>query len=536
METQKNKKPTYCKDVVFENDTFILKKICFWPYSSIWRDAETGLLKVLLSGSAFNVGGISTIAFEDGKRAIENDFWYLGNFKEGLIKVGVKENGYGFLNKNMQLIVPPKYNWASNFQNSFSVVAFFDKVAQKETYHFVDTLGNEFNFEKEYNTICDNCEGLFRVSNLKAAGIKENYVSLAYFSDYDEYAGYWGYTDTNGKEIIKPQYIYALDFENGLALVCKGKWIKDKKWNNKYNKDRYWTEEELWGMIDKTGKEVVPCKFDEIKYFFTLNGEKDNRCLQAHYGGWNEGKWGIINYSGEWIIEPIFGDLYYDITDDGCFEFSNDDKWDDPDNVPIGIYNINEKRILFEPQFTNIDFLSDGTFKVEIYSEELGRTIEQIIDQNGNPLFNSSYTYLFAYGNCFETMIRDDNGHQIYGLIDKNGNEILPCKYEISYNGIWNDKKEIVFQKDGKYGLMTYDGAILIDPEYSVIRNHQNKLFIEAKKGGKEFTIDDGKYGLLTYAGQTIIPFDYSSISIEDNTIIARCEEGTTIYKLEMIL
>lgn len=113
------------------------------------------------------------------------------------------------------------------------------------------------------------------------ATLKLRIMDLAYHSDYERIAGIWGFVNESGKEVIAPQYIYAYDFEDGLAIVAKGKWTRDKKWDNKYNQGRYWTEEELWGAIDKEGKEVIPCVFDEIVCFYDCTD-----VFMAHYGGW----------------------------------------------------------------------------------------------------------------------------------------------------------------------------------------------------------------------------------------------------------
>ena len=46
-------------------------------------------------------------------------------------------------------------------------------------------------------------------------------------------------------------------------------------------------------IIDKTGKEVIPCVFDEIKEF----GDTTD-IFVVHSGGWKNGKWGIIDKDG----------------------------------------------------------------------------------------------------------------------------------------------------------------------------------------------------------------------------------------------
>jgi hypothetical protein len=157
----------------------------------------------------------------------------------------------------MNFITPLKYNCANKFHNGFSVVSIWDKENKKETWLFIDKNGKENRFEKEYAEVCNNSEDMFRVSTLKLDD-----WSLAYHSDYRFNASLWGYADINGK-IIKPQYIFAFDFdEKGLALVCKGEW----EWTNEdgatipgeKRNGGYWSDEQLWGMIDKTSKEVIP--------------------------------------------------------------------------------------------------------------------------------------------------------------------------------------------------------------------------------------------------------------------------------------
>ncbi|MDR3271853.1 MAG: WG repeat-containing protein [Flavobacteriaceae bacterium] len=516
----KQEHPIIYDDLIFKNDMFCVTKICFWKDCSLWKDRETGLLKVLLSGNSFNYKGISTLALPNGERATNQEFWYLDDSSEELFKVGVEGKGYGFIDKNMRMVVSPKYNRAQAFHNGFAVVSVLNSDNANETYLLIDKNGKEYQIDKNYNFIGENSKGLYRVSDLRSIGITNNYINLAYFSDYENDTGFWGYIDTSGKEIIKPQYIFALDFEKELAIVCKGKWVKNEE-------GKYYSENEQWGMIDKTGRETVLCKFDEIQYF---SFSENSQYLKAHYGGWKTGKWGIINFSGEWVVEPIFEDLDYEIFNDDCFAFYSVDKWSDPDDVPMGIYSISKHSVIFEPQFFEVDFLENGNFKVATFDKELNRKVEQIIDSSGKPLFKSIYTYLFQCGDYYITIIRKNNEQQKYGLIDRFGNEILSNNYGLDVISI--TQKFIAFKNENnECGLMNFDGKIIIEPKYTAIRNIQN-LFLDVKIGGKAGLIDEGKYGLITIKGEVILPIKYKSISIEDDVIIAREECGTTLFKL----
>mgnify|MGYP001788443694 CR=1 FL=1 len=57
----------------------------------------------------------------------------------------------------------------------------------------------------------------------------------------------WGYINKDGAFIIKPQYDSAMDFQdNGLAIVEKGN---------------------LYGVIDRYGRFIVPLKYSTITQF-----------------------------------------------------------------------------------------------------------------------------------------------------------------------------------------------------------------------------------------------------------------------------
>jgi hypothetical protein len=507
--------------MVYENDKIKVVKISKWQNCSLWLDEETKLIKVNLPGSqAFNVNCIATFALQNGKRATSLEFNYLDSFNDGLALVYISGRGYGFINKNMEFVILPKYRRAREFHNGFAVVSIWDENINKNKGLFIDKQGREYNFDnKEYKKICDNSQGLFRVSNLTIGSFFRGGLKLAYHSDYEENAGLWGYTDIKGKEIIKPQYIYAFDFEeNGLALVCKGKW---ELWDERDNTDGWWTEYELWGLIDKTGREVVPCKFDEIKFFDNGNSIKNSKYLQAHYGGWKNGKWGIIDYSGKWVVEPMFESIDYIINKDDCFAFYSEDSWED---VPMGIYSIRQNRMLLEPKFLDVSFMDDGNLNVEIYDKELQCNIELIIDRSGKSLFNSKFDSLYERGDFYETKVHDNNGKRLSGLIDKSGNEILPCKYDIAWNGFLIEERKIIFRENDKYGLMTFDEKIIIPPIYEKLSKCDDFLYVALGKDNLE------KHGLLTKDGTTILPIQYESISVHANLVIARDNKSSILY------
>ena len=104
----------------------------------------------------------------------------------------------------------------------------------------------------------------------------EKYSTIGKFNRGFAYVGKgdkWGLIDETGKEIIPCIYdsLYDLDFTKYLLTRVK----KDGK----------------WGFIDKTGKEVIPCIYDDVNTF--SEGLASVKL---------DGKWGFIDENGKEVI------------------------------------------------------------------------------------------------------------------------------------------------------------------------------------------------------------------------------------------
>lgn len=513
LESELYSEPELVDEVVYSDESHQIRKLWKWNVNSLHEDEETGLLKVLISGQAFNWYGKSVFTSVEGKRMTSLTFDMIDNFQEGLACVAINGYGYGFVDKDMKLVIPMQYDEATNFKNGKA------KVRIDNTWRYIDKTGCELEIggkvnRDNYQEVGDFSEGMCRVSTLKL-----RQFDLAYHSDYDDIAGVWGFVNEAGKEVIPPQYIYAHDFEEGIAIVAKGKWTIDPKWDNEYNQGRYWTEEELWGGIDKNGNEVIPCVFDEIKFF--------NDCTEvymAHVGGWQDGHWGVIDRHGNWLVEPIFAGIEYEYYN-GLFAFYAKDRRSDPDSAPLGIYDLHQKKVIFEPQFLDVSFQTDGDIKVEVFDQKLGRTVEKIIDRTGKERFKSVYSAIYTWEEPYEVIIGSK-----HGLIDKNGNVILPCIYQIPWNGFLHEHKRIRFEENGKQGIMDYDGNIIVPAIYHEIHDC-TELFLTVRVNNKNTC----KEGLITQDGKTVIPAKHKRIGwCSDHKHFFSCSDGyCEMYSIE---
>lgn len=214
--------------------------------------------------------------------------------------------------------------------------------------------------------------GWFSEDMCSVATVAFELGDLAYHSGYIDRAGIRGYINKYGEETITPQYIYAFEFKNGIAIVAKGRWVKECEDEN--GKPLYWSKDELWGGIDRSGNEVIPFVFDEIKPFCDTTDY-----YIAHSGGWPDGSYGVIDRTGKWIIEPRFEDIDSDWNEGllifGCY---NTKIYDDL----YGLYDVSSNTILLEPIYGDIWFNNDGTVEIESYDKDYNKRTKMVVSIN----------------------------------------------------------------------------------------------------------------------------------------------------------
>lgn len=151
-------------------------------------------------------------------------------------------------------------------------------------------------------------EGLIMVSTMGE-------IDLQYHHNRYSCAGMWGWLDTELNTVIEPQYVYALNFVNGRAIVCKGEWDVAEKESGK----QYWCENEQWGVIDRQGNEIVPCKFDELYEI-----EDTDRLYFVHEGGWENGHYAIYDTQEKCVILELDFDFDIGYMFNECFVAEGD--------------------------------------------------------------------------------------------------------------------------------------------------------------------------------------------------------------------
>jgi hypothetical protein len=265
-----------------------------------------------------------------GKLVIGPEFLEVGAFSEGLaaVKPGRK---WGYINKIGKMIIKPQFGRAFHFSEGLALIQLekdsnwvrkwvyidtngkividrqefqaygkfsdgFAKVAKKGKWGYIDKTGKliiDFQFDKAG----DFHEGKALVGNGITDTIRGYSYPIYYKYEYIDKSGKkikelkpvknrrfheglaakrenwkWGYIDTAGQWVIKPQFKYAENFSCGLARVRKK--IKGKTWSF---------------YIDKTGE--IKAQFDSGRDF-----HKGLAAVEKN------GKYGFIDTTGKLVI------------------------------------------------------------------------------------------------------------------------------------------------------------------------------------------------------------------------------------------
>jgi hypothetical protein len=328
----------------------------------------------------------------------------------------------------------------------------------------------------------------------------------------------WGFIDENGKEVVAPKYDCVSNFLNGVARVG----------NTGTGSDT------LSGLIDKTGKVVMPVKYNllgscgnsKTLIYYTLNGKwgffdvlKDkettdklyDKAYNASEDGFTlvklNGKSGLVDYNGKEIIAPKYdvittkaGGHLYDNDTRGMVLVKANGKW--------GAINVHSGNIDIPLVYDSLHFFNDWNIFTVKQEDKWG-----IIDTMGKEIILSKYDEIFFFQTWGKLYVVDgvlqDNKYDgvtdgmlkaklngLWGVFDRTtGKEIVPCKYqdmgEIIRDGLLNVKLQ------NKWGYINMQDKEVIPCIYDGAWNFQK---------GVALVIKDSMMGMINTVGKVIIP------------------------------
>ncbi|MDR2146809.1 MAG: WG repeat-containing protein [Tannerella sp.] len=201
----------------------IAASIAVWMFFSCVQKYE-GALYPVVDKKTFLWG----YADSTRKQVIPCKYGDAGVFHEGLARI--ESNGkWGYINRKGKKVIPLLYDEACDFHEGFA------RIESNGKWGYVNRKGKKV-IPLLYDEVFDFHEGRARV------GMEEEYLIYNDREDlYKDFRPIYGYINREGKKITRLKYEEAENFREGLAMVTS----KDKT-----------------GWIDSTGREVIPLKYD----------------------------------------------------------------------------------------------------------------------------------------------------------------------------------------------------------------------------------------------------------------------------------
>lgn len=328
-----------------------------------------------------------------------------------------------------------------------------------------------------------------------AVVIEQFSIAQTVFLKQDETSGLFGFANEEDVYLIKPIYKevdYNFGSNAGLFYVVNN---NDKK-----------------GFVNETGKEVVPCKYDEVSSF-----EKGYAFVKIKSGE-SAFKHGMIDMNGKETIACIY-----------------------------------DETITFEGGYAIVK-IKTGQFDYK----------HGFVDSSGKQIIPAKYGRLEYYPNDKVLVFGDENASNV-GLMDLAGKIIIPTQYQFWSKRISKGLWPVGTWPEGTQGIcgvVNLKNETVVPFEYEMIESYSDELGLApAKKNGKYGFIDragkavvpfiyknvwasnkylavkkDDKWGIISIDNKTILPFEYNEISsISDKTAWVSKNENEGEYEIDLI-
>lgn len=287
----------------------------------------------------------------------------------------------------------------------------------------------------------------------------------------DYYSGMRGYINKKGEVAIKPQFVYAKHFREGLAVVAD---------------DTYGP----YGYIDTTGRVVIEKKFADAEPF-------SGGMAPVKVGEY----WGFINRRGDIIIQPKYKEVMP--FSEGLAAVQNDnERW--------GFIN-NHGEIVVEPQFYTVGSFFNG----------LAIADGGYIGHDGKYVISPKYIRAFSF-NEGRAIVCDKRN--LYSIIDTLGNVITTIKTDQILNTRCYCNRISI---DGVNNI----GRSYVDGNGNVIFKHNNKIAGDFRNGLARFCNNNNRWGYIDTLGRTHISARYLFASdFEEGLALVAQNENTYSY------
>lgn len=462
-------------------------------------------------------------------------------------------NRYGCIDRKGKEVVPCEYDHFIYREHGYWVVKIDDKygLVNPAGKRIIPCLYDHLGYngdgtvitrrDKKYSVLDTNNKVLFTttIGSVESYDVSTGiaHINIDGYTEID--------VDKNGNKVYidyKPGAYTSVDqFCNGVAKV--------------QNQQGY------YGLVNTAGKEILPCRYDKIygfyegmarvvdnrKYgFVNLSGQLLIPCQYGSAASFSEGlaavevnnKWGYIDRTGKMIISPVYE--YAESFSEDRAAFRSGEKYGFIDKSgSIVIPAIYERVGDFNEGLAFAENCDDHWEQCMGYIDKSG---SMVIPFRHTGSAHSEFSNGLACVGTYKKLA-NSNPRRRYGVINKAGNIIVPCKY--SYDIRFKNSglaRVIDCEEHGcSSGCVNKKGTVILPCEYGSIEVFPGNIIAASKKykwalfdstgrqitgfewdkvhGSKEFPLaveKDKHWGFIDEQGKTVIPFIYDEVLWKD--------------------
>ncbi len=299
-------------------------------------------------------------------------------------------------------------------------------------------------------------------------------ISKSYFTIFKD--DKWGVIDQDANVIIDPSYQEMIVIPNSKVdvFLC----TYDVNYETGEYKTKALNSKNQEIFLDYESVEPVSNKDDANNLWYEDNVLKVKK----------NGKFGLINYEGKKLLDSEYDNISAILGTKNALKVEKNGKY--------GIVN-DQGVILVEPRYDDVLLLGKEDKSGFIIKE---KNVYGIIDYSLNKVLDTKYEQVYFVYNKDKYYVKE-NG--VKKIVNKEGKDVLTTGFDDILQ-ILDDS--VIFKKDNKMGVMTFDGNIKINPEYEDL--------VQVKSGNL-IAKNQNKYGIIDLEGKQKVDFKYSNIQYE---------------------
>ncbi len=257
----------------------------------------------------------------------------------------------------------------------------------------------------------------------------------------------WGYVDTSGRVVVRPQFSFAGKMVNDIGIVEKNK---------------------KSGVVKADGSTLLQCEYDRIRFLEKTDGQ----ILQVYK---SVSKYGLIDTLAEVAIDLKYDDIGE--ISQGRLAVAQNGKW--------GFIDMDGKQVVA------CKYRKVGNYQEGLAAVQLGNKWG-FIDEHGKIIIEFKYRQVGNFNNGL-AWVATVSG---VGYINNSDDKVIPPKFDKAFD-FENQVARVVV--NGKYGLINPLGQYFLRPKYNQIQAFNEDGVAIVQLGNEKI-----KYSLISQTGDIV--------------------------------